>query len=145
MSDGFFGGPGGGRDLRIKEKFFEFNWGLLLLLIAIASMGFAMLYSVADGNWDPWATRQIIRFCMGVVILFVVAFVDVRVWMSLAYPAYAVSLLLLVGVELIGFKGMGAQRWINLGFMQLQPSELMKITLILALARYFHALTSEQV
>jgi rod shape determining protein RodA len=118
MSDGFFGGPGGGRDLRIKEKFFEFNWGLLLLLIAIASMGFAMLYSVADGNWDPWATRQIIRFCMGVVILFVVAFVDVRVWMSLAYPAYAVSLLLLVGVELIGFKGMGAQRWINLGSEQ---------------------------
>lgn len=144
MSDGFFGGPGG-RDLRIREKFFEFNWGLLLLLFAIASMGFAMLYSVADGNWDPWATRQIIRFGMGVVILFVVAFIDVRVWMSLAYPAYAVSLLLLVGVEIFGFKGMGAQRWIDLGFMQLQPSELMKITLILALARYFHALTLEQV
>ena len=145
MVDGFFSGPGGGRDLRLKEKFFEFNWGLLLLLFAIASMGFAMLYSVADGNWDPWATRQIIRFGMGVVILFVVAFIDVRVWMSLAYPAYVVSLLLLVGVEIFGFKGMGAQRWINLGFMQLQPSELMKITLILALARYFHALTLEQV
>lgn len=145
MGDGFFSGSGSGRDLRLKDKFLEFNWGLLLLLCAIASIGFAMLYSVADGNWDPWATRQIIRFGMGVVILFVVAFIDVRVWLSLAYPAYAVSLLLLVGVEIFGFKGMGAQRWINLGFMQLQPSELMKITLILALARYFHGLTLEQV
>lgn len=144
MVDAFFNG-GGGRDMRLKDKFFEFNWGFLLLIIAIASMGFAMLYSVAEGSFDPWASRQMIRFGIGVLILFVVAFVDIRVWMTLAYPAYAVALVLLVGVEFFGFRGMGAQRWIDLGIIQLQPSELMKITLILALARYFHGLTLDQV
>jgi len=135
----------GGRDMSLKDKFFEFNWGFLLLICAIASMGIAMLYSVADGNFDPWASRQAIRFGVGVCVLFVVAFVDIRVWMNLAYPAYGVALLLLIGVEFLGFRGMGAQRWIDLGFLQLQPSELMKITLILALARYFHGLTLDQV
>ena len=144
MVDAFFNG-GGGRDMRLKDKFFEFNWGFLLLICAIASMGFAMLFSVADGNVDPWASRQMMRFGVGLVILFVVAFVDVRVWMTLAYPAYAIALVLLIGVEFAGFRGMGAQRWIDLGIIQLQPSELMKITLILALARYFHGLTLDQV
>ena len=144
MVDAFFS-SGGGRDLSLKDKFLEFNWGFLLLLFAISSMGFAMLYSVADGSFDPWASRQMVRFAIGIVILFVAAFVDIRLWMNLAYPAYAGALVLLVAVEFIGFAGMGAQRWINLGIVQLQPSELMKITLILALARYFHGLTHEEV
>lgn len=144
MVDAFFN-AGGGRDMKLKDKFFEFNWGFLLLICAIASMGIAMLYSVADGSFDPWASRQAIRFAAGLFILFLVAFVDIKVWMSLAYPAFAVALALLVAVEFIGFRGMGAQRWINLGIIQLQPSELMKITLILALARYFHGLTLDQV
>lgn len=143
MVDAFLNASG--REMSLKDKFFEFNWGFLLLVFAIASMGFAMLYSVADGNFDPWASRQAVRFGIGVCILFVVAFVDIRVWMNLAYPAYGVALALLVGVEFLGFRGMGAQRWIDLGFIQLQPSELMKITLILALARYFHGLTLDQV
>lgn len=133
------------RDKRIGDKLLEFNWGFLLLLCAVASFGFAMLYSVADGSLEPWAMRQMIRFGIGVAILIVVAVIDVRVWMSLAYPAYVISLALLLGVEVIGFEGMGAQRWINLGVIQMQPSEVMKITLVLALARYFHGLTLDQV
>lgn len=144
MVEAFFS-SGGGRDLKFKDKLLEFNWGFLLLLFAIAGIGFAMLYSVADGSFDPWASRQMVRFGIGLVILFFAAFVDIRIWMNLAYPAYAVTLALLIGVEFIGFKGMGAQRWINLGIVQLQPSELMKITLILALARYFHGLTMDEV
>lgn len=144
MVDAFFNGAGG-RDMQLKDKFFEFNWGFLLLIMAIASMGVAMLYSVADGNFEPWASRQTMRFAMGLGILFVVAFVDVRVWMGLAYPAFAFTLAMLVAVEFFGVRGMGAQRWINLGVLQFQPSELAKITLILALARYFHGLTLDQV
>jgi len=144
MVDAFFNG-GGGRDMQLKDKFFEFNWGFLLLIIAIASIGIAMLYSVADGNFDPWASRQTVRFAMGLGILFVVAFIDVRIWMNLAYPAFGLTLIMLIAVEFFGVSGMGAQRWINLGFLQFQPSELVKITLILALARYFHGLTLDQV
>lgn len=126
--------------LSVGEKLKDVNWGLLLLITIIAGAGFAMLYSVAGGDIDPWASRQMARFAAGLAILLVIAMIDVRVWMSIAYPAYAVSLLLLVAVELAGTVGMGAQRWIQLGPIGLQPSELMKITLVLALARYLHGL-----
>ncbi len=129
----------------IVSKLGEFNWGLLFLICLIATVGFAMLYSVADGNWDPWASRQMVRFGLGVGVLFVVAFIDVRVWMSLAYPAYAMALLLLGAVEVAGEIGMGAQRWLSLGPVNLQPSELMKIALVLALARYFHGQAIDEV
>ncbi len=135
----------GGRELRLTEKFFEINWGLILLICVIAGIGFAMLYSVAGGELDPWASNQMIRFAIGMVVLFVVALIDIRVWMSLAYPAYALALLLLIGVEFVGSTGMGAQRWIDLGPFRLQPSEVMKIAMVLTLARYFHGLTLDQV
>ncbi len=128
----------------LQYKLMEFNWGFLFLLCVIACFGFLMLYSVAEG-WTPWARPQMIRFGMGVFILIAVALVDVRIWMRLAYPAYAVALALLIAVELFGSVGMGAQRWIDFGVVQLQPSELMKISLVLALARYFHALEPDQV
>jgi len=113
---------------------------MVLLITIIACFGFAVLYSAAGGSFDPWAERQMIRFAAGLVILLAVACFDIRVWMGLAYPAYAISLLLLIGVEIAGSIGMGAQRWIDLGPIQLQPSELMKIALVMALARYLHGL-----
>ncbi|MBX3456792.1 MAG: rod shape-determining protein RodA [Candidatus Paracaedibacteraceae bacterium] len=113
------------------------KWPLFLVTI-ISSIGFAMLYSAADGSFSPWAYKQIIRFIVGFLIMLAIACTDIRTWMSVAYPFYALSLFLLIGVELMGFVGMGAQRWIDLYFIQLQPSELMKIALIMALARYFH-------
>ena len=128
------------RLLPVREKLAEINWGLVVLITAIACVGFAMLYSAAGGHFDPWASRQMARFVAGFAILVAVACVDIRVWMGLAYPAYAFSVLLLVGVEVAGHIGMGAQRWIELGPLALQPSELMKITLMLALARYLHGL-----
>ena len=135
------GTPGSqGRHLSLRDKFFQMNWGVVLLITIIACFGFAVLYSAAGGSFTPWAERQMFRFAVGLVILLAVACFDIRVWMGLAYPAYAVSLLLLVGVEIAGTVGMGAQRWIDLGPVQLQPSELMKIALVLALARYLHGL-----
>jgi rod shape determining protein RodA len=86
-----------------------------------------------------------IRFGLGLVGMVVVAMIDIRIWMKLAYPSYLVSLALLGAVEIIGSGAMGAQRWIDLGFFQLQPSELVKVAMVLALARYFHGRTHAQI
>ena len=133
------------RLLPVRDKLGEINWGLVALVTAIACIGFAMLYSAAGGNFDPWASRQMARFAAGFIILVSVACVDIRVWMGLAYPAYAFSILLLIATEIAGHVGMGAQRWIELGPLQLQPSELSKITMMLALARYLHGLRPGEV
>lgn len=126
--------------MNVRQKLREINWGFVLLVAAIACVGFAMLYSAAGGSFAPWAERQMLRFAVGLIVMIVVACIDIRVWMGLAYPAYAVSLLLLIAVEATGRMGLGAQRWLELGPLQLQPSELMKITMILALARFLHGL-----
>ena len=131
--------------LSAREKLRRINWGMLLIITAIAGFGFAMLYSAANGNADPWMSRQAARFAVGLAVLVAVALVDFRFWLRNAYLLYAVAVLLLIFVEIAGHIGMGAQRWINLGFIQLQPSELMKIALVLALARYFHGRSYEEV
>jgi rod shape determining protein RodA len=133
------------RNLSIPEKLMEVNWGLVLLIALCACAGFAMLYSVAGGRFWPWAMPQILRFVLGFFILVAVATIDIRVWMSLAYPAYALALLLLVAVVVAGHVGLGAQRWINVGGLELQPSELMKISLVLSLARFLHGKSVEDV
>lgn len=133
------------RALSARDKFRRINWGVVLLITLIACFGFAMLYSAAGGSFSPWASRQMVRFALGFLMLVAIACVDLRVWMGLAYPAYGVSLVLLIAVEIAGRIGMGAQRWIELGPLQLQPSELMKITLVLAMARYLHGLEPGQV
>lgn len=124
--------------MTLHEKIKKLNIWVMLLVTLIASVGFVMLYGAADFSLTPWALKQMIRFGVGLIIMIVVACVDCRLWMAVAYPFYAISLLLLIGVEVMGFIGMGAQRWIDLYVIQLQPSELMKIALVLALARYFH-------
>ena len=129
--------------LTLREKLFQLNWGLVLLLGATASVGFAMLYSAANGELSPWATRQMARFGIGAGAMLVVALIDIRFWLRSAYVAYAGGLALLAAVEIIGVTGMGAQRWLDLGVIQLQPSEVMKIALVMALARYFHGVEAE--
>jgi rod shape determining protein RodA len=133
------------RTLGMADKLLDVNWGLVLLIGIIASAGIAMLYSVAGGHWNPWALSQFSKFVLGFFIMIVAAAIDVRVWMSLAYPAYGLALLLLVAVDVAGHVGLGAQRWIMLGPLELQPSELMKISLVLALARFLHGKSVEEV
>jgi rod shape determining protein RodA len=135
----------GGRELTLADKLRGIQWGLLLLLGLIAGIGFAMLYSAANGELHPWASRQMIRFGIVVVVVIAVAIIDMRFWFRAAYWIYAAALALVVAVDLRGIIGMGAQRWIDLGFVQLQPSEIMKIALILALARYFHCLPPDSI
>ena len=118
-------------------KIFAINWSLVLLIGATCSAGFLMLYSVAGGSLDPWARAQMIRFGVGMAGMLVIALIPIRFWHTVAPLAYGVALALLVLVEIMGTIGMGAQRWIDLGFMQLQPSELMKEALVMMLAAYY--------
>ncbi len=119
------------------RKVLYLNWPILLLVSAVAGVGFLMLYSVAGGSFSPWAEPQMKRYALGLVVMLIVAMVPIWFWRSVSGFAYLVSLLLLILVEVMGSVGMGAQRWIDLGFMRLQPSELMKITLVMCLAAYY--------
>ena len=132
-------------DMSFGQRLWQINWFFVLLVSLTASVGFVMLYSAANGNLNPWASRQIVRFVVGVFLMLLVAVIDIHVWLRYAYAIYAVSLVLLVAVELNGSVGMGAQRWVDLGVFTIQPSELMKISIILLLARYFYASQLESV
>lgn len=127
--------------MSLVDKLGRISWGLIFLTSVIACIGFGMLYSAADGNMNPWASRQILRFAAGLIVVLVIAVIDIRIWMRWAYVIYVATLATLFAVEFFGLIGMGAQRWLYFGWFQLQPSELMKIALVLALARYFHRMT----
>ena len=119
------------------RKVLRLNWALILLISAVACIGFMMLYSVAGGSLDPWARPQMSRFGVGLVIMLIVAMIDIRFFRWASPFVYIGALALLLAVEFVGKSGMGAQRWIQIGPMQLQPSEVMKIALVMALARYY--------
>lgn len=121
------------------------HWPLIVMLSMIAGAGVVTLYSVGGGSWSPWAGSHAIRFAISLVALIVVGLIGMRYWMLLSIPIYVVALIMLALVPFIGETVMGARRWIDLGFMQFQPADVMKIGLILALARYYHALRPEQV
>ncbi|MCI2394232.1 rod shape-determining protein RodA [Aliiroseovarius sediminis] len=127
------------------RKVLYLNWFLVLLLTAVACMGFLMLYSVAGGSMEPWAAPQMKRFALGMALMFAIAMVPIWFWRNMAGLGYIISLVLLVLVEFIGATGMGAQRWIDLGFIRLQPSELSKITLVMILAAYYDWLDIKKV
>ena len=129
----------------IGEKFADISFSYVLFITILSFIGIVVLYSAANGSWEPWALKQLIRFGIGFVLMICLALMDIRIFMRYAYVLYFVALLLLIVVEVSGHIGMGAQRWINFGLFKLQPSELMKISLVLALARYFHASTLQSI
>lgn len=134
-----------GRDtLTLPEKLLSISWPFVFLLCMVAFIGYLSLYSAAGGSNTPWAGHHAIRFSVGLVGLIITALIDIRLWMRFAYWLYGLLILSLVFVEIKGHIGMGAQRWIDLGFIRLQPSEIMKIVLVLALARFFHGASQEQ-
>ena len=131
--------------LTVVQRLLKLNWGLVLLIAVTACVGFTMLYSISGGTAETWVSRQLVRFGIGFLLMLIVAVVDIRFWLRAAFPFYGISLALLVAVEAVGTVGMGARRWIDLGPFQLQPSEIMKIALVLALARYFHSLAHDEI
>ena len=131
--------------LSLLQKVLRLNWALILLVSAIAGAGFLMLYSVAGGAMEPWAGRQIARFGIGIVLMLMIALIDIRIWRWFSPLAYLGAMAMLVAVEFIGTKGMGAQRWLAIGPLQIQPSELMKIGVVMALAHYYSVLDRDRV
>ena len=132
-------------EMTLRQKLWQINWGLVVIICTTAVIGFAVLYSAGNGSIYPWAARQMVRFSAGLAIMFVVALIDTRVWLRHAYLIYLGGLALLAYVDVFGAVGRGAQRWIDLGAFNLQPSEVMKVALVLALARYFHAIRFEEI
>jgi rod shape determining protein RodA len=129
----------------LGAKVWQVNWLYVALLCALAGIGYVALFSAAGGAPEPYAARHVLRFATGLVLMIGIALVDIRVIARLAWPSYLVSLVLLVLVMRYGHAGKGAQRWIDLGGLQVQPSELMKIALVLALARYLHGKSTEEI
>lgn len=127
------------------RKILYFHWPLALLLIAVSCIGFLMLFSVSGGNFSKWSEPQIIRFCVGFIAMIMISFTPISVWRSMSIYAYLISLILLFYVEYFGITGKGAQRWIDLGFIRLQPSEFMKIALVMVLALYYDWLDDQKV
>lgn len=134
-----------GRRRGLRERLARLHWPMIVMLTIIACAGVITLYSAAEGSWRPWALNHATRYGAGLVLLIVMALISIRYWMALAYPIYFLSLIALALVPFIGEVNMGAQRWIAVGGMQFQPSSVMKIGLVLALARYYHGLRVEQV
>jgi rod shape determining protein RodA len=133
----------GERD-RLIVKFSEIDWLFVLVLALIAGAGSLMLFSIAGSSWEPWAANHAIRFGICIVLMLALAMVDLRIWFALAYPIYGLGLLLLVAVELVGDVRLGAQRWLSIGSFSFQPSEVMKLGIVLALARLYHGASAEK-
>jgi len=128
----------------LLQRLVGLNWLIIGIICFLAATGITMLYSVAGGDMEPWASRHAMRFGFALVLMLIIAVTDIRYWMALAYPAWITGLVLLILVDVIGDVGMGGQRWLDIGFMRIQPSELMKIAVVMALARYYHAMTFVQ-
>ena len=127
------------------RKLIYVNWALVLLLTAVASAGFIMLYSVAGGSSTPWMETQMERFAFGLLLMLAIGMVPIWFWRNMSVLGYIVALLLLVAVEFVGAERNGSQRWLDLGPMDLQPSELAKITMVMLLAAYYDWLPQNKV
>jgi rod shape determining protein RodA len=131
--------------LLLKKKLVQLNWPFLMVITSITLVGVIALYSVAGGSLDPWASRHVARYCIGLALPFAIVLVDIRWWLRAAYPLYFVALILLALVIVIGVESGGAKRWLGWGEFSFQPSEMMKIALVLAIARYYQWLSPRQV
>lgn len=133
----------GERD-RLPVKISQIDWRLAGLVALIGGAGVMMLYSIAGESWAPWAMNHGVRFGAFFVMMLGLALVDVRWWYALAYPVYGLGLVLLIAVELVGETRMGATRWLDLGVTSLQPSEIMKLGIVLGLARWYHGCSAHE-
>ena len=120
-----------------SEKLARFSWGLFVPMCIVLAISIVVLYSAGGGAWRPFALSQLSKIILGFIVFFIAAFSNIKTWIRSAYLIYAVALIMIVLVTFVGHTGMGAQRWLNLGIIHVQPSELIKIALVLALARYF--------
>jgi len=126
--------------LSLRAKLYELNWLLPVLIAVIGAVGVTMIFAATDGVWSHGAAQHAIRIGVAGLIMLGIALIDIKVWYTLSYPAYFGALVLLIGVEIMGVNVNGSQRWLDLGLMRIQPSEIMKLAIVMALARYYHDL-----
>ena len=129
----------------VKTKLYEINWLLPALIYVLGLVGVAMIFAATDGVWDHGAKQHLVRLIAAGVIMLIVALIDIKIWYHLAYPIFVIALILLVAVDLWGVTINGSQRWLDLKFTRLQPSEIMKLAIVMALARYYHDLDRAKV
>ncbi len=129
----------------LQGKLFEINWLLPTLILLVGCVGVAMIYSATGAQWNLGAKQHLIRLLVGMGLMLVIAMIDIRVWFTLAYPAYLAALVLLIGVEFFGVTVNGSQRWLDVLVVRIQPSEFMKMAIVLALARFYHDLPAWRV
>ena len=134
-----------GRARTLTEKFARVNWTLLLAIAALVAIGTVSLYSTADGSLHPWAQVHALRFVVCAGLAITIALISPKVWMPLAVPIYLIALVALALVPWFGIEALGAKRWIGVGGLKFQPSEIMKIGLLLALAFLYQKLPAESV
>ena len=130
--------------MNFSEKMSRFSWALFAPMCIVLALSIVVLYSAGHGSWQPFALSQLIKILFGLVVFFVVAFSNIKTWIKSAYLVYILALFLIIMVTFVGHTGMGAQRWLNLGFIHIQPSEFIKIALVMALARYFAWMNSTE-
>ncbi|MBO4626304.1 MAG: rod shape-determining protein RodA [Alphaproteobacteria bacterium] len=130
--------------MNFSEKMSRFSWALFAPMCIVLALSIVVLYSAGHGSWQPFALSQLVKILFGLVVFFAVAFSNIKTWIKSAYLIYAIALITIILVTFVGHTGMGAQRWLNLGFIHIQPSEFIKIALVMALARYFAWMNSTE-
>lgn len=123
--------------MTFSEKLSRFSVALFIPMCLVLAISIVVLYSAGGGAWQPFALSQLVKILLGFVVFFFAAFSNIKTWIKSAYMIYAIALIMIILVTFVGHTGMGAQRWLNLEIIHIQPSEFIKIALVLALARYF--------
>jgi rod shape determining protein RodA len=131
--------------MSLSQKIEQLNWLLISLITVLAFVGFIMLYSAGGGSFKPWLIRQLFFFILFFPLMIAIAVIDISLWFRFAYIAYAVGLVLVIIVDIMGHSAMGATRWFRLGSLTIQPSEIMKVCTVFALARYFYNVEAENI
>ncbi len=133
------------KKLTLSEKLEQLNWLLISLIVVLAFVGFLMLYSAGGGSFRPWLIKQLGFFCVFFPLMIFIAITDIKVWFKASYIFYAGALILLIIVDVMGHNAMGATRWFRIGPVTIQPSEIMKVCTVCALARYFYSIEAEEI
>ncbi len=122
----------------LSQKLEQLNWLLISLILVLATIGFLMLYSAGGGSFRPWLIKQLAFFSVFFLVMIFIAITDIRIWFKLSYIFYAIALGMVIVVDVMGHNAMGATRWFRIGWLTVQPSEIMKVCTVFALARYFY-------
>ena len=126
--------------MNIFSLIYKINWLFVFILILITSIGVALLYSIAGGEWQPWALKQIIRIIIGLILLYITASINIKLWYKHSYHIYLFCIFLVLITLIFSREISGASRWLDLYFFSMQPAEILKIFVILSLAKYFHSI-----